>query len=396
MITFNEFQQDITVDCVSVMSHSQTINSAGLKQLTGAYAHSTCENQSKSKRRCVQPGRKFFLTLSVEYIYKTIRQDFVDTFDGLVCYCVAIEKSDKSEKVSNHIHAYLEFEEKMLLTDLREFIDSVFECNYNLQSCKSKRNVLKYISKEDVNLLTNIKSSEMHFNYRVYLWAESVNVFRHNHPFVVEHRFCYRYLEQYFKTHQLLKGVCFEKFDVVESAYANWSVCVAEWWNSAIGKFVHKRKCLYLYGPPNTGKSSYAEMIIGRRNLRYVYYPGVGKFFMQDYDSMVHRVIVFEEFDIKFHCVSMLKRLLEGKPYAYPVKCKSDNVIVFKGPIIFISNSNSVEDDALSVRLLFVSAETPFWEGEACVVPKAEVEDEKECEETIIVSSEGSSAEEDD
>lgn len=74
------------------------------------------------------------------------------------------------------------------------------------------------------------------------------------------------------------------------------------------------------------GKSSFVESIIGKQNLKYVFMPGVGKFFMQGYNPEVHKVILFEEFDIKFHHVRLLKRLMEGRNYAYPVKCEMDSV----------------------------------------------------------------------
>lgn len=50
--------------------------------------------------------------------------------------------------------------------------------------------------------LTNLKESMLHFNCRVYEWASSICKFdcrpTHPFPFVVGHRFCYKYLERYF------------------------------------------------------------------------------------------------------------------------------------------------------------------------------------------------------
>lgn len=48
---------------------------------------------------------------------------------------------------------------------------------FNIQTVKSKRNVLKYISKEDVELITNVKSSLLHFNCRCYEWASGISKF---------------------------------------------------------------------------------------------------------------------------------------------------------------------------------------------------------------------------
>lgn len=80
----------------------------------------------------------------------------------------------------------------------------------------------------------------------------------------------------------------------------------------------------------------------------------------------IFSVIVFEEFNISFYKSSFLKRLLDGRKYAYPVKCGLDLVCNFKGPIFFVSNNDirdSYYDYALLGRLEFVFANCPYWEG---------------------------------
>lgn len=100
--------------------------------------------------------------------------------------------------------------------------------------------------------------------------------------------------------------------------------------------------------------------------MKFVFYPGVGKFFMGGFDVMFHKVIVFEEFDIRFYKGSFLKRLLEGREYAYPVKCQNDLVMKFKGPIIFVSNNDIRDvcyDYALLGRISILYADCCFWQG---------------------------------
>lgn len=46
--------------------------------------------------------------------------------------------------------------------------------------------------------------------------------------------------------------------------------------------------------------------------------------------------------------------------YTYPVKGLSNKLMQFKGPIIFISNYNKVNEDALVNRLKFVNADVPI------------------------------------
>lgn len=324
------------------------------------------EPKLKQRKR---PGRLFAVTISDFEIYRKVREDFASSFVHLVTYCVAIERSQRSEKVSHHLHAFLEFDCEMLLEDLREYIVSCFpNIKLDLQACRSKKTWLIYISKEDKDVYFNCKSSALHFNYRVHEWAMSAGNFSFLDPFVVQHRFQYRFLQSYLAEYNisrtsscLLEPVCL--------AYKNWSLPVATWYNSCF-HFTIKRKCLYLYGDSNVGKTTFIERCIGKRNMDCVFYPGVGKFFMQDFNVRYHKVILFEEFDYSLYteCVSLLKRLLEGRPAAFPVKGQADKIINFQGHIIFISNFDLIRDGALRNRLLFVSADVPYWEEESTPV----------------------------
>ncbi|KAK9693903.1 hypothetical protein QE152_g33894 [Popillia japonica] len=190
------------------------------------------------------------------------------------------------------------------------------------------------------------------------------------------------------------------RFSQKDVCYRNWTMDVCQWWNryccDAV-RFEFKRPCLYLYGRsdvgkttyvesligrhnlryvfrPDVGKTTYVESLIGRHNLRYVFRPGIGNFFMQDFRADFHRVILFEEFDCKAHNLSLLRRLCEGRQHAFPVKCERDLLVAFRGPIIFVTNFDDVENEALRSRLLFVHASVPYWQSERVDVPKAEEE----------------------
>lgn len=344
-----------------------------------------------SRRR---PGHLFFLTLTVINIYEGIREDIKRSFDDVISYCVSLERSKKEG--TYHAHAFLEFGGKYLIGDIRQFVQACFpDLRFDLQPVKSRRNVLKYITKEDCEPFTNIKVSDLHFNVRVYEWAKYSETFSFTDPFVVEHRFCYRFLQQYHAEMRLNFMRSSSGLVIREYSYCNWTMPVSIWWNETITKFVKKRKCLYLYGASNHGKSTFIESLIGRENLKYVFYPGVGKFFMQSFVPNYHKVIIFEEFDYQFCVVSMLKRLCEGRNYAYPVKCGVDRNIIFKGPIIFISNYSEISDQALRNRLLFIEAYNQYWQDAYEPLPKPEVaRDGGEAEEVISVSSGSSDNEE--
>lgn len=80
----------------------------------------------------------------------------------------------------------------MFINSLEKFVRA------DVQVCKSRKSCLRYFSKEDSSPLYNCKESELQFNLRARKWAERVHTFRFDDPFVVEHRFCYRFLKKFF------------------------------------------------------------------------------------------------------------------------------------------------------------------------------------------------------
>lgn len=364
----------------------------GLKQQPGASGISKkVVNSSKSRMR---PGKIFFITLSGFDYYRSVRVEFVKNIKyifPLLTYCVAVEKSNVSKLVSYHLHAFLEFDCKLFIENLKDVILSLyFDCRLNIQACRSRKSCLKYISKEDKNLIFNCKLSELHFAYRAYHWALNTNYFLFSDPFVLEHRFCYNFLKKLHGEVQQNKVLPFVLFKKVEFCYKNWTMEVALWWNSNYNSSKVKRKQLYLYGPTNFGKSSYVENLIGKSNLPYVFYPGVGHFFMQGFKADFHKIILFEEFEISHYYSSYLKRLLEGRSFAYPVKCDADKIIKFNGMIIFVSNFLNINDAALLSRLCIVYADEAYWSSEETLLPKEEILSEDEAAVISLSSSQSS------
>lgn len=48
---------------------------------------------------------------------------------------------------------------------------------FDLQSCRSSKAVLKYISKEDKDLVYNCRVSDLSFNFQLHKWCNSINQF---------------------------------------------------------------------------------------------------------------------------------------------------------------------------------------------------------------------------
>lgn len=334
----------------------------------------TAKSQSKTISR-VKPGHSFFVTVPLLEYYTEVRVDFINIFFDVYEYCVAVELNRvNNEEVKYHLHAYLKFLNSYFLSDLREYIVSVLDLNrIDIQSCRSRRNVVKYITKEDKQIYhLNIHFSEFNFYYQAYVWACNAVRFDFSDPFVVAHRNNYIFLQNYYVEVRRQLKKTFTGFLPCHTSFSNWSLEVAIWWNSKIVDNTKKSKNLYLRGLSNVGKSSYIESLIGKDNLDFVFYPSVGKFAYGDFDPCYHKIILFEEFSWKFHVLSMLKRLLEGRPFSACVKCKPDKLIEFTGPIIIITNEmDDVTDLAFVNRLQIVDAISPYWQDPQAEVPSA-------------------------
>lgn len=340
--------------------------------------------------RRVRASREFMLTVPVPEVSESVRVSIVDTVavEELSAYVCAIEEYP-SKPGKYHCHMYFKTVEKVFMSDLLEYLHGCFPDveSLNLIKVKSSRNCIKYVSKEDLHLIyENVSVSQMHINFRIFEWARSTPVFRCNDRFVIEHRNCYRFLE---RAHADIRAEMLPVFRgflrYMFCPQVDWAVACTCWWNKRIAGSGVRRQQLYLWGSSGVGKSTYIERLIGKRNMVYVFMPDVGKFAFQSFDERIHKLILFEEFDLKFHCVSMLKRLLESRPFVAPVKCGAGKMITFTGPVIFVSNYCEIEDDALKNRLLVVEARESVVNVQYGPVPKDEGQEE--------VSEEGTSAE---
>jgi hypothetical protein len=142
--------------------------------------------------RC-RRSRQFFVTLSPIIEYEGIRSDFLHYFDDTEDYCVSIECNHVNKL--KHLHAYLQFYELLDVSEVRNCI-SWFEHTINIQNVKSKRNVLKYKSKEDDEIFFNCRESDLSFSYRAKAWARHTRTFRYDESFVLEYPQYYRLLSE--------------------------------------------------------------------------------------------------------------------------------------------------------------------------------------------------------
>lgn len=304
------------------------------------------------------------------------REDFINAIlfcQDIIEYCVSVEKSYTSSISEFHLHAYIKFVNKLKFSEVLDLIQSLFPmCNNNIQRVKSRRNALKYISKEDTMLYTNIKESELSFFYQLYMFAKRNPIFDHTHPFVVQHCNKYNFLQKYHLDFYKLKSLDNCKLVTVTTCPdVNWCKSVSQWYNDwCIRGWHFKKKQLYLYGPPNMGKSSYIRKILSSIPSGNIFIPSLETFGFQGLDSS-HCLILFDDLYIELFESSLLKNLLQGSQFK--IKCKGvpAKTFTFKGPVIFVANTQLL-DPAYKARFLEVLADEAYYASPEVPAPKVE------------------------
>lgn len=123
-----------------------------------------------------------------------------------------------------------------------------------------------------------------------------------------------------------------------------------------------KQKQLYLYGPPNTGKTSLA---IWLERFCRIYWAPMHEEFYDAYDDNAYDLVVLDEFAATKH-ITHLNSFLDGSPMTlrtkggqYFKKSKLPVMILSnKGPNEIYENVSSWQKDALISRLTVVRTET--------------------------------------
>lgn len=181
-------------------------------------------------------------------------------------------------------------------------MSSKYILNVDCKPCRSKKSILKYVTKCDKSPLFNCSTSKFHFNYRIYEWASNTDVFDIEDDFVVDHRQHLIFLKKYFKSRQEKKLFKDKKFDLIQaSPDVLWCIKFCLWFNHYIvnENFLgNKLKQLYLWGPSNIGKSNLIiQSLFQKTNLEeLVFYPTTNEFAFNDLDLVKHKIMIFEEY----------------------------------------------------------------------------------------------------
>lgn len=89
-----------------------------------------------------KPGKLFFITLSFSESPSTVvRQQFLINLqlEEVVSYLISLEKNKKSEECEYHLHAFIEFRDKVYIENVREYIVAIYNnCRIDVQPVRSK------------------------------------------------------------------------------------------------------------------------------------------------------------------------------------------------------------------------------------------------------------------
>lgn len=291
----------------------------------------------------IKPSSIFFLTvpkceLSKDHVFSS----FEDIFEEL---CVSQELHCDG---THHLHVFFKTSKPMFYNEVQDLLDVCFKVDednsyhYNLQNCKSRRNTLKYITKEDSDPRTkNISKHELSFYVQAIKWIDSCEMFDHCDPFVASHPQYYRYLEEMFNSRKAqTTKVELDVMGGCQEQKSFWALEVCHWWNDwMLEGWKHKKAQLFLHGPSNTGKSQLIRDLVG--DGIHIYQPSPNSnFAWEDFDHRIHKVVVMEEFDSKLFNMSEWKQIVEGSTTKVNVKGKKGKYIKVQCPIIMISNLN--------------------------------------------------------
>lgn len=282
--------------------------------------------------------------------------------------CISLEKGKLRDKCEFHLHAYFKFVGKFSYEDLiRLYSRKLIKFGYNditvhVEKVKKLRTYLSYITKEDLfPFHCGVNENYFSFRYRAYYALRELKEWDCSHPFVVEHRFCYKFLHQFwieitnsYSPFTIYIWPCI-LYDV------KWFLDLYDWYVNFVST-VHyrKKKHCYLFGPSNVGKTTAVEYIL--RDLGNRVYRAADQHPFGGYNSNVHRCIIFEEFRCSKFDFTILNKCLEGSEFYCNQKYMPERVDRCIFPVIFISNFPPPNSDHFRNRVIIIEANEALFD----------------------------------
>ncbi|CAF0837382.1 unnamed protein product [Brachionus calyciflorus] len=260
------------------------------------------------------------------------------------------QEQDNWLHCNSHLHIYAEF--------LEEFIVDFDKCkrimqwcvsdyNAHIEPCKSPRNAIKYVTKEDQRpLLKNINSEECAFHKKMMDWIKTNPTYYFYDPFICSRPNLYKLITMahadYYKKNPIEYSACRGlKRSVLDYNNNKTKLEVQNWYNECITNWRLKFPALYLWGESNTGKTTiiFDWLLAKKVNENQIYRPPRNcQFAWGDFNPREHLVVVMDEFEFSQFDFEEWKNIVEGRMTTVRVKGRPSKTIALKCPIIMISN----------------------------------------------------------
>ena len=158
--------------------------------------------------------------------------------------------------------------------------------------------------------------------------------------------------------------VQFKLKKVVLPAFGDWRDEVASWFNSWIESGIDRKfklPQLYLFGPSNSGKTTFVNEVLFRGIPKDVIFKPIQSkniFSWAEFRHDVHAIVNMNEFNIYDHNQDFLKNVMEGNDQPLPQKHKKAKMIGKLMPMIFTSNYPLPDNVNAGMRERFMVVDT--------------------------------------
>lgn len=233
----------------------------------------------------------------------------------------------------------------------------------DVQCCRSVRNWLIYLSKDDFcPFLFNVRVSELslyarakHHAKTVYRYPRRINK---DDPFLVasgqNSRFVSGIIEEHINDLR-------QRRDAARILYQPNVRC------GVAGSIIEAIQHLYIESPPGYGKTELVDYVLKNRK---VWKAGEPNQFLFGTLTEEYEFIWFEDFDInkyQGHLATLLS-LMDSKPVTISKKYEDDRTIIFKGRFIFTSNYPIGYNDHFRRRVKEIYVNHKMFECLGCAV----------------------------
>lgn len=287
----------------------------------------------------------------------------------LVPICSKLLVAKEAHKTGEgHLHVYIKLldDHKATFSEINNLIEQYVGKHANVEKVKSRKNVVRYCTKVDVDpLLIGIDNSELSFSCNAIEWIKSNPEFKYGDPFILGHGNNYRIIEkahaEYWNGNHDGRTELNTFQDYTYSDPPTWKDKVIKWYNVVTSRaYQFKQKHLYLHGPSNTGKSTFIkESILNglSKNIVWHFPVSEGKFAYESFKVGQHKLVYVDEMEWKDVNKGMWKAAAGGSRFKCCIKGSVGIDKIMEVPWIILSNDAPPNDAGILERLHVIKLE---------------------------------------